>query len=41
MNISKADVQRVAKTYFTPESRVVISIMPRGQKTGATGLRPQ
>ena len=41
MNISKADVQRVAKTYFTPESRVVINIMPRGQKGGATGLRPQ
>jgi zinc protease len=29
-NISQADVQRVAKTYFTPESRVVIHIMPKG-----------
>jgi zinc protease len=28
--ISQADVQRVAKTYFTPESRVVIHIMPKG-----------
>jgi zinc protease len=29
-NISLADVQRVAKTYFTPESRVVLHVMPRG-----------
>jgi zinc protease len=29
-NITQADVQRVAKTYFTPESRVVIHIMPKG-----------
>ncbi len=29
-NISLGDVQRVAKTYFTPESRVVIHIMPKG-----------
>ena len=28
--ISLADVQRVAKTYFTPESRVVMHIMPKG-----------
>jgi predicted Zn-dependent peptidase len=28
--ISLADVQRVAKTYFTPESRVVLHVMPRG-----------
>jgi zinc protease len=28
--ISLADVQRVAKTYFTPDSRVVLHVMPRG-----------
>ncbi len=28
--ISLADVQRVAKTYFTPESRVVLHVMPKG-----------
>jgi zinc protease len=33
-NISQADVQRVAKTYFTPESRVVIHIMPKGAAAG-------
>ena len=40
-NITQADVQRVAKTYFTPESRVVIHIMPKGPG-GATrpGVRP-
>jgi zinc protease len=29
-NISQADVQRVAKTYFTPERRVVLHVMPKG-----------
>ncbi len=28
-SITRADVQRVAKSYFTPESRVVIHIVPR------------
>ncbi len=37
MNISSADVQRVAKTYFTPENRLVLTIMPRGAGTGAKG----
>ena len=27
---SKADVQRVSKTYFTPESRVILHVMPKG-----------
>jgi zinc protease len=36
MNVSVEDVQRVAKTYFTPENRLVLTIMPRGA-TGAKG----
>jgi zinc protease len=28
-NITAADVQRVARTYFTPENRLVLTIMPR------------
>jgi zinc protease len=30
-NITLADVQRVAKTYFTPENRMVLTIMPSGK----------
>jgi len=30
MNVSAADVQRVARTYFTPNNRVVIHILPKG-----------
>jgi zinc protease len=30
MNVSAADVQRVARTYFTPSNRVVIHILPKG-----------
>jgi zinc protease len=33
--ITQADVQRVARTYFTPESRVVIHIMPRSTSSPA------
>ncbi len=29
-NITKADVQRVARKYFTPESRLFITILPKG-----------
>jgi len=29
-NVTLADVQRVAKTYFTPESRMLLTILPRG-----------
>lgn len=40
--ITKAEVQRVAKTYFTPESRVVIHIVPkRGSQAGRGGVGGQ
>jgi zinc protease len=31
-NITAADVQRVAKTYFTPENRLVLTILPKDAK---------
>ena len=34
-NMTLADVQRVAKTYFTPESRMVMHVRPK-----AAGTRP-
>jgi zinc protease len=30
MKVSRADVQRVAKSYFTPANRVVLHILPKG-----------
>ena len=30
MNVSKDDVRRVARTYFTDQSRMIMTIMPRG-----------
>ena len=30
-NIAIADVQRVARTYFTPENRLVLTLLPNGQ----------
>ena len=32
MNVSKEDVRRVAQTYFTDESRLVLTIWPRGSR---------
>jgi zinc protease len=40
-NITRADVQRVARTYFTPESRVVIHIRPKGTSQGAPAAEVQ
>jgi zinc protease len=34
MGVTAADVQRVARTYFTAENRMVLTIMPRGAGTG-------
>ena len=33
MNVTKDDVQRVARTYFTDENRLVLTIVPRGLKS--------
>jgi zinc protease len=33
-NLTAADVQRVARTYFTPENRLVLTIMPKGSNGG-------
>jgi zinc protease len=34
MNTTVTDVQRVAKTYFSPENRLVMTIMPKGGGAG-------
>jgi len=39
-NTTAADVERVARTYFRPESRVVLTIMPRSSGSGGAGRRP-
>jgi zinc protease len=33
--VTVADVQRVAKTYFTPQSRMLLTVMPRGGEPAA------
>ncbi len=34
MNATAADVQRVARTYFTPQNRLVVTVLPKGGKPG-------
>jgi zinc protease len=34
MSVTSGDIQRVAKTYFTPENRMVLTILPKGAGTG-------
>jgi zinc protease len=34
MNITRDDVQRVARTYFKPENRLILTVMPRGAAGG-------
>jgi zinc protease len=37
MNMTAADVQRVAQKYFTAENRLVLTIMPKGAASGGGG----
>ncbi len=39
MNIKASDVQRVAQTYFTPENRLVMRILPRSEGNFTGGAR--
>jgi zinc protease len=39
-NITTADVQRVARTYFTPENRLVLTILPSAKSGAATQGKP-
>ena len=39
MNMTAADVQRVAQKYFTPENRLVLTIMPKGAGGGQESAR--
>ena len=38
-NVTLADVQRVAQTYFTPESRMLLTIMPGDGRCDPGGAR--
>jgi zinc protease len=38
-NMKKSDVQRVAQTYFTPQNRMIMTIMPKGQGQKPGGAR--
>jgi zinc protease len=34
-NLTAADIQRVARTYFTPENRTVLTLLPSARQSGA------
>ncbi|HKW01604.1 MAG TPA: pitrilysin family protein [Vicinamibacterales bacterium] len=38
-NVTQADVQRVARTYFTPEARMLLTVMPTSPTGGGGGGR--
>jgi len=38
-NVTQADVQRVARTYFTPEARMLLTVMPTSPAGGGGGGR--
>ena len=38
-NVTQADVQRVARTYFTPEARMLLTVMPTSPAGGGGGER--
>ena len=38
-NVTQADVQRVARTYFTPEARMLLTVMPTSPAGGGAGGR--
>jgi zinc protease len=38
-NVTQADVQRVARTYFTPEARMLLTVMPTSPAGGGGGDR--
>jgi zinc protease len=37
--LTAADVQRVARRYFTPENRLVLTILPKTRASAAGGSR--
>jgi zinc protease len=39
-NMTAADVQRVARSYFTPENRIVLTILPSAKSGAATQGKP-
>ena len=39
MNVTKEDVRRVARTYFTEDNRLVMTILPRGSGGRVSGAR--
>ena len=38
MNVTQDDVQRVARTYFTDATRLVLTILPRGSLSPSAGV---